>query len=309
MRAAVLHAAGETPAAEEFPDPSADDGQLLEVVCAGLNPVDLSLAAGSSYFSAPEVPSVVGREGVGRLEDGTLVYFDSAVKPFGSIAERVAITPGSGFALPDGADPRQAVAFGIAGLAAWLALEQRAQLREGETVLVLGASGTVGHIAVQAARLLGAGRVVAAARSEAGLRRAADLGADATVRLEGDLVEALGVAAGDGFDVVVDPLWGEPVAAAIAHCAPRGRVVQLGQSAGASVELSSSAIRGKALSVLGHTNFFVDREIRAAAHERMVEHGMRGELSVEIEAVALDDVGEAWRRQAESPNVKLVLEP
>ena len=152
------------------------------MLAAGLNPVDVAICAGRFYAGKPPLPSVAGREGVGML-DGKRVYFDAPIAPFGSMAERALVDPGSTYPVPDGLDEGVAVALGISGLAAWLALTWRADLQPGEHVLVLGASGVLGQIAVQAAKLLGAARVVAAARSAEGLERCLALGADAAVRL------------------------------------------------------------------------------------------------------------------------------
>src|SRR3954471_10342512 len=169
MRAAILRWYGAPPDVGDFDEPEASDGhEVVEVVAGGLNPVDIRMASGHFYGGTPPLPSVAGREGIGRRADGSLVYFDQPGAAGGSLPGRAPIVSGSAIPLGADIDPALAVAFGIAGLAAWLALEWRAQLREGEAVLVLGASGVVGQIAVQGARLLGAGRVVAAARSEDG---------------------------------------------------------------------------------------------------------------------------------------------
>ena len=314
MRAAILRWYGAPPDVGDFDEPEASDGQeVVEIVAGGLNPVDIRMASGHFYGGSPPLPSVAGREGIGRREDGSLVYFDQPVTPWGSFAERAPIVSESAIPIDGEVDPGLAVSFGIAGLAAWLALEWRAQLQEGEKVLVLGASGVVGQIAVQAARLLGAARVVAAARSPEGLDRASGLGADAVVNLAAagdDLVEALREAAGDaGFDVVVDPVWGEPAAAALEACAPRGRLVQLGESGGPLTTLASATIRGRLLSILGHTNFMAPPEVKRAAYERMVQHGAAGELTVQLEKVPLDEVRDAWVRQQRSPRHKLVIVP
>ncbi|TMM03852.1 MAG: zinc-binding alcohol dehydrogenase family protein [Actinobacteria bacterium] len=314
MRAAILRWYGAPPEPGEFDEPQAGDGQeVVEVLAAGLNPVDIRMASGTFYGGTPPLPSVVGREGVGRTPDGRLVYFDGPIPPYGAFAERALIARDSAIPLPAELDPALAVSFGIAGLAAWLALDWRAGLREGENVLVLGASGVVGQVAVQGARLLGAGRVAAAARSPEGLDRARDLGADAVVSLtlrEDDLVDALREAAGgDGFDVVIDPVWGDPAAAALQACRVRGRLVQIGESAGPHSTLASATIRGKLLAVLGHTNFMAPPDVKRAAYERMVEHGARGELAVEVERVPLEQVADAWQRQQRSPHHKLVIVP
>jgi NADPH:quinone reductase len=180
-------------------------------------------------------------------------------------------------------------------------------------VLVLGASGPVGLVAVQAARLLGAGRVVAAARSREGLERAHELGADATVALDAgapeDVASAIRDAAGGPVDVTVDPLWGEPVVAAIHAAAERGRVVQIGQSAGPEATLPSGAVRGKMLSILGHTTLEAPREVVDRAYLRLVEHAAAGPLVMDHEVLPLDRAADAWRRQEELPRRKLVLRP
>jgi NADPH:quinone reductase-like Zn-dependent oxidoreductase len=312
VRAAVLREYGAAPELQEFQDPDPAAGQVvLEVLAAALNPVDVSIASGTFYGGVPELPYVVGREGVGRDPDGRRVYFDGPVAPFGSFAERTLVEEVSTIPLPDGVGDGLAVCCGIAGLAAWLALEWRAGLREGETVLVLGASGVVGQIGVQAARLLGAGRVVAAARTPESLERAAQLGADATVRIgePDDLTEAFREATGGGADVVVDPLWGEPAAAAIEATNRGARVIQIGQSAGARASISSSAVRGRMLSILGHTNFAAGPEVKRAAYLRMVGHAAAGELTADVERVPLDEVADAWERQRAGAHRKLVIVP
>jgi NADPH2:quinone reductase len=297
---------------EDFDEPKASAGEVeVDVVAAGLNPIDISMASGRFYGGAPPLPSVVGREGVARLADGRLAYFDAPVPPFGSMADRAAVREESIVVLDPEIDPALAVCFGIAGLAAWLALGWRAELRAGETVLVLGASGPVGQTAVQAARLLGAGRVVAAARSAEGLERARDLGADATVRIgdHEDLAQAFRDAGEGGIDVVVDPLWGEPAVAAINAANAGARVVQLGQSAGAEATVTSAAIRGKLLGILGHTNFLAPSEVKRAAYESMVQHAARGDLTADFDRVPLDDLPSAWERQQAGPHRKLVIVP
>lgn len=312
MRAAILREYGRPPEPGEFDDPVPGDGQVtVDVLAAGLNPVDISMASGSFYGGSPPLPSVAGREGVGRTEDGRRVYFDAPIAPYGSFAERALIDPGSEIELPEGVDDALATCFGVAGLAAWLSLEWRAQVHAGETVLVLGASGVVGLIAVQAARLLGAGRVIAAARGADGLRRARELGADATVAMGevDDLADAFREAGDGGVDVVVDPLWGAPVAAAIEATNQRARVVQIGQSAGAQATVASAPVRGRLLSILGHTNVLAPQEVKRAAYARMVGHAAAGELFADVERVPLDDVVDAWERQQSSPRHKLVIVP
>jgi len=318
MRAAILGSYGEAPELGEFDEPARGEGQaVVEVVAAALNPVDLAFASGTFHAGSPPLPSVAGQEMIGRvlqgdaLAAGALVYSPSSVAPHGSFAERTLIEESSAVEVPDGVDEALTVSFGIAGLAAWLPLEWRAELRQGETVLVLGASGPLGQIAVQAARILGAGRVIAAARSAEGLARARELGAHEIVQIGAvdDLAEAFREAGGGGVDVIVDPLWGEPAAAAVEAANRGARLVQIGQSAGAEATIASSSVRGKGMSILGHTNFVAPQEIRHAALLRMAALGASGDLTVDLERVALDGVVDAWRRQAEHPHRKLVLIP
>jgi NADPH:quinone reductase-like Zn-dependent oxidoreductase len=309
MRAAVLHEYG-VPTPGEFEDPEAGRGQaMVDVLAAGVNPVDVSISAGRFYAGKPPLPSVAGREGVGML-NGERVYFDAPISPFGSMAERALIDPGSTYPVPDGVDEGVAVALGISGLAAWLPLTWRAELQPGEHVLVLGASGVLGQIAVQAAKLLGAGRVVAAARSREGLERCLELGADATVRLdEPDLPAALQRAADGRIDVVLDPLFGAPFAAAVNAASFGARIVQIGQGAGAEATIASAAIRGKLLTILGHSNGAAPPAIKREAYARMADAVARGELTVEVERLPLEQVQEAWRRLQEGAHRKLVLVP
>jgi NADPH:quinone reductase-like Zn-dependent oxidoreductase len=310
MRAAVLSDYG-VPSAGEFEEPAAGPGQaVVEVLAAGLNPVDVAICGGRFYAGKPPLPSVAGREGVG-LVDGARVYFDGPIAPFGSMAERALIDPAHTYAVPDGVADGVAVALGISGLAAWLALTWRAELQPGEHVLVLAASGVLGQIAVQAAKLLGAARVVAAARSHEGLERCLELGADASVRLDGreDLAAALAQAGEGRIDVVLDPLWGEPLVAALGAASFGARVVQIGAGAGAEATLPSAAIRGKMLVLLGHTNFAAPPDVKREAYARMATAAAAGEIAVDVDALALDEVGEAWRRLQAGSHRKIVLVP
>jgi NADPH2:quinone reductase len=313
MRAAILNAHGAVPEVGEFRDPEPEPGaEVLEVEAAAMNPIDVRIASGAFPLERYAPPYVAGKEGIGRRADGSLVYFDRSREPFGAFAERTLVDAGFGYPVPDGLEPALAVCLGVSGLAAWLSLQWRGRLAEGETVLVLGASGVVGQIGVQAARLLGAGRVVAAARDEAALQRAGDLGADALVPLAGgdDVGGALRAASGgDGFDLVLDPLWGEPALAAIAALKPYGRIVNMGQSAAADAALTSAAVRSTPLDLLGHTNYAASEERKAAAYAQLAEHAAAGRLRVEIERLGLDDVPSAWERQGTSPHAKLVVVP
>jgi NADPH:quinone reductase-like Zn-dependent oxidoreductase len=317
MRAALIEQIGEPPTVGEAAEPKRGPGQaLVQVTAAALNPIDIAIGAGRFYGGSPDPPYIPGREAVGRvleadtLEPGTQIWFMGS----GTFAEYALADEASALILPDGTDHALAAALGIAGLTGWLAVEWRAHMRKGEKVLVLGATGVVGLVAVQAARILGAGRIVAAGRDAEALEKAREAGADAVVPLlEGCHPSHLGQqfreAAGGPVDVVIDPLWGEPAAAAVEAGAFSGRMVQLGQSAGAEATLRSGDIRGKSFAILGFTVGHVPRERQAEAYRRLLQHASSGELMVERETLPLDWAGEAWRRQERSPHRKLVLVP
>ena len=310
MRAAVLTAHGAVPELQEHRAPAPEPGAVvLDVAAAAMNPIDVRVATGQFPLERYDTPYIAGKEGVGRGPDGRLAYFEYSRKPFGAFAERTLVEEGDLYPVPDGLEPALAVCLGVSGLAAWLGLGWRGRLAEGETVLVLGASGVVGQIAVQAAKLMGAGRVVAAARDEAMLERAGALGADALVRLEGDVRAALADASHGGYDLVLDPLWGEPAVAAIAGLKPFGRLVALGQSAGAEATLTSAAVRFTPIDLLGYTNYTAGEERKREAYATLAAHAAAGDIRVEIEQLALDDVPEAWQRQGSSPHAKLVIVP
>lgn len=313
LRAAVIRELGALAEVGEVAEPA---GESVEVLAAPINPIDVAVSRGALAIGHPELPYVPGCEAVGRTADGRLVWiFGGSLgrTRSGTMGQRAAIGDAHSVEVPRGADASLAAALGIAGLAGWLPFAWRAPLHGGENVLVLGATGSVGLVAVQTAKLLGAGRVVAAGRRAAGLERAAELGADATLRLDeqADLVTAFKDAfGGHGPDYIFDPLWGEPCAAAVRAAAPKATIVNLGQSAGATSALSSEAVRFKSLALLGFSLYAVPADVLAQHYRRLVDHAVAGDVHLDVEHVRLDSVTEAWRRQAEGrAGAKLVLMP
>ena len=314
MRAAVIERYGEPPVLRQRDEPSADSANLIEVTAAPLNPVDLSMASGKFYAGSPPTPYVPGGEGVGRLlqagKAGPRVYFRAAL-PHGALAERAVVSSGQTIPIPDAIPDGVAAGLGIPGTAAYLALTRRAQLKAGETVLILAASGVLGSIAVQVARLLGAGRVIAGARDDRGLARAKELGAHATVDLKqtDGLTDRIRDASGGQLNVVIDPVWGAPGVAALEAMSPHGRFVQLGQSAGPEAAIKSGTVRGRYLSILGYTSFLVPWDEQAAAYRKLADYAAAGQIKVEFEILPLEAAPDAWKQQAASPHRKLVLSP
>ena len=300
MRAAVLTQHGATPACGEFDEPAPGEGQVVvEVTAAGLHHLDLHKATGTFYTGPPPLPSVVGTDGVGRLPDGRRVYFDVTVPPYGSMCRRTLVPEDAVLEIADGVEDVVAAALGNTGLAAWLALEWRAKLQPGETVLVLGATGALGSVALQAAKALRAGRVVAADLAGERLAETAEHGADATVELDGrdDLAERLQRAAGGGVDVTIDALWGEPAIAAMNAANRFARHVEIGNMAAPAITLPAPLIRSKSLDLLGFNVSHPPLHIRREGYRRLTEHAARGDIVVDVAPVPLDDVHLAWERQ------------
>jgi NADPH2:quinone reductase len=285
------------------PEPVEMEGDgAVEILAVALNPLDLAVGAGRFYGGHPPLPYVPGCEAVAK-RDGERVYLfgdGRGTLRDGFLVERTDFEPELAAPVPHGLDDAAAVAVGVAGIAGWLPVSRRAPVREGDCVLVLGATGTVGSIALQAARLLGAGSVVAAGRDQARLDRALELGADAVVSLQDeDLAERFREACGeDGPTLIVDPLWGEPVRAAAAAAAPGARIVHIGQSAGPEATLDSAVVRGKQLSILGHSNFALSPDERRQAFAEVAGHVAAGRITVDVETFSLDEVADAWAAQA-----------
>jgi len=312
VKAAVLTELGAPPQFADFPEPQGEDDQVVvEVAAAGVNHVDLAKASGTFYTGPPPVPSVVGSDGVGHTAEGRRVFFDAAVPPFGSWAQRSLVARADLLEPAADIDDVRAAAVGNTGLAAWLALEWRARLQPGETVLVLGANGALGSIAVQAAKVLGAGFVIAADRDPERLERLRERGADAIVTLtpDGDLATECRAAVGGGIDVIIDPLWGAPALGAMQGAARGARHIQLGQLAGLTVELPAPTVRSAALHLLGMAVFHAPLEVRRAAYLALTEKVAEGAITVDVLPVPLSDVATAWERQRNGPGVKLVLTP
>jgi NADPH2:quinone reductase len=305
MRAAVITSTDAPPAAAEFDEPTPGDGHVVvSVRIAGLNPVDLYKARGQ--LGTPPLPSVAGSEGIADL-DGRRVYFSGPLAPHGSMAERTLIDPHRSFDVPDGIDDDVAVGLGIAGLAGWLPFAHHAPLLGGERVLVLGATGIAGSIAVQAAKLHGAGHVVAAGRHAESLEPLLQRGADETLVLGDDLDEALARAAGDGFDVIADYVYGEIGAAALRHTADHATHVVAGGSAGQEAPIAFRTLQGRRL--IGHANWHVPLDVRRDAYTALATHARDGQLRIETRRYGLEEIGAAWEAQASSPHRKLVIDP
>ncbi len=308
MRAAVLHELGKPPQVEEFPEPTLGEGEvLIHVSAAALKSVDKQMAAGTHYASPHELPVVCGTDGVGRLEDGTRVFFGGPRRPYGAMAEHTVARRALCFPVPEDLDDATASAIPNPGVSAWLSLKYIAKLAAGETVLILGATGVTGKVAVQIAKILGAGRIAAAGRNEQILGSLHELGADATIRLDlpnHDLIEAFRrEAAQNRFDVVIDYLWGQPTEALLsaittsefAAAGSQTRLVEVGESAGPTITLHAAVLRSTSLTILG-TAGIPPWDVLTDAFHQVMNYAARGKLRIETERVPLTEIRDAWER-------------
>jgi NADPH:quinone reductase-like Zn-dependent oxidoreductase len=308
MKAAVLHRYGETPKYEDFPDPTPEEDEIVvQVKAVALENVDKAVARGSHYAShqfLPTLPAIVGFDGIGMLDDGELIGFGGIKPPYGAMAEKVVIPQTNQFPVPEGIDAATAAAVPGSALSAF-PLKYAAKLQPGETVLINGATGFAGKLAIQVAKLLGAGRVVCTGRNEGLLRSLGDLGADAIIDLkqaDAQLAEAFMQAVGGGYDVILDYLWGHPTEVLIKTLVPhelalgkRVRLVQIGEAAGSTISLSADALRTSGLEIYGAAAG-ISPEAMAKSANQVMDWIKAGTLRADIEPVSLKDVERAWER-------------
>lgn len=309
MYAAVLRQLGSAPRYESFEDPVAHDGEVrVTIRAASLKPIDKGMASGAHYASYRQLPVVCGVDGVGTLENGTRVFFGGPRHPFGTMAEITVAPRAFCLPIPDALDDVTAAALPNPAGSSWLPLKWRAQLKPGETVLVLGATGAAGQLAVQIARILGAGRVIAAGRNPKSLENARSLGADTTIPIDQprkNLVETFASTAKEGIDIVLDYLWGAPTEALVEAltgkdliAAPRRtRLIEIGAIAGPTIALPGAALRSSGLEIYGSGGGSVPRHAIAEAIPEILERAARGELTMETKAVPLADVETAWNQK------------
>ena len=300
IRRALVEAPGRPPAVRDGPEPRPGAGEVaVAVLAAPITPLDVLCASGTSYFGVPATPYVPGVQGVGRV-GGRTVWFPTTagMRPGdGSMAAVATAAPEDLVELPGGADPVAVAAAGLSAVAAHACLHARGGLTAGETVIVLGAGGVVGLSAVRFAKATGA-TVVAGARSPAGRARAADAGADVVLELDATFEDRVRAACGPGADLVLDPLFGEPAAAALRALRPGGRMVHLGSSAGDACPIDSGTLRSRSLRIIGYTNTELGRAERATTLAAVADAVADGTLVLPHERRPLDDVTAAWQRQA-----------
>jgi NADPH:quinone reductase-like Zn-dependent oxidoreductase len=319
MHAAVVRSFDHRPRYETYdtPEPDGADEVLVDVLAVGLHPRVRTGASGRHYTSTGTLPMIPGIDGVGRLTDGQLVYFASPDDTWGSMAERAVVDLRRVVPLPEDVDVAKVAAAMNPAMSAWVALRRRVPLRPGQSVLVLGATGNAGGMAVQVAKRLGAARVVGAGRNPERLAELPALGADEVVTLADDpagTAEGLATAAAE-VDVVIDYLWGEPSTVAIMALlksrADRSRAmdwIQIGAIAGPTIELPSVALRSANLRLQGVGQGAVSPDLYLAELPSLVKEIDAGTIYVNTSSVPLADVEATWNTP-EASGVRTVLIP
>ncbi|HEX7661289.1 MAG TPA: zinc-binding alcohol dehydrogenase family protein [Pseudonocardiaceae bacterium] len=319
MKAAVLHEIGGVPRYEDFPDPVAGDGEvIIDVKAVAVENVDKAFAAGTHYASArftSQLPAIPAFDGIGSLPDGTLVGFGNPRLPYGALAEKTVVPSNAVMPIPKGIDPAIAPVLGTA--ITGMSIRTAAGFRPGEIVLVQGATGVAGRLAVKVARLLGAGRIVATGRDDAQLREVRELGADTVINTavsDDDLARAFTEARGDGYDIVADYLWSRPTEILLRTLVPDTfafpkptRLIQIGQSAGTTLSLEAESLRTSGVEIYGAAKG-LNAETMGEVYGQIVAWTRSGELTFDVEKVPLSDIETAWRR-TDSHGRRLVVLP
>jgi NADPH:quinone reductase-like Zn-dependent oxidoreductase len=306
MKAAIVRGAGQSPVYGDFAEPLVRDGESrIAVMAAAISHVTKSRASGSHYSSSGQFPFVAGIDGVGRRDDGRRVYFVLPRAPHGSMAERTVVPSAHCLALPDELDDVTAAAIANPGLSSWAAYTERARLKAGETVLVNGAAGTSGRLAVQIARHLGAKKVIATARNVEALQAVAALGADVTIPLVADeaaLENRFKEQFAEGVDVVIDYLWGRSAERLLVAGAKAGaeavpiRFVQVGAASGSDITLPSAALRSSAIELMGSGLGSIPLDRLLACTGALLHAAGPGGFEIATTPVPLSEVEQAWTR-------------
>jgi NADPH:quinone reductase-like Zn-dependent oxidoreductase len=319
MHAEVVTSFDEPPHYQEVdvPRPSSEDHELVDILAVGLHPRVRTDASGKHYTSTGKLPMIPGIDGVGQLHDGRRVYFVADDEFPGSMAEKAVIDKRRAIRLPEGADVEKIAAAMNPAMSSWVALRRRVPIETGQSVLVLGATGNAGTMAVQVAKRLGAGRVVGAGRNADRLRALEDVGADELVQLTEDddaTAAALAKAAAD-VDIVVDYLWGKPalqtIMALLTARADRTRAldwIQIGAVAGPTLELPSVALRSANLRIQGNGQGAVSAKGYLAELPSLIEEIDAGTLRIIARTVALREVETAWTTP-DVPGERTVIVP
>jgi len=304
MRAALVSAAGQDPALAETALPTPATGErLIRVGAAAISHLTKARALGAHYTDSGRFPFGVGIDGVGRLEDGSRVYFALPRRPYGSMADFTVVDARLCVPVPEELDDLTAAAIANPGMSSWAALTDRARIKRGETVLINGATGTSGRLAVQVARLLGAGRIVATGRNAGALEEVRSLGADVTIQIGEDmdnLEQRFAEEFAKGVDIVLDYLWGASAERLLQAAATKGfdavpmRFVQIGSSSATDIILPAAVLRAKAVELMGSGGGSVSQPRLIAVIEEVLQAAATDGLQIAFKPAAFSDFNRAW---------------
>ena len=307
MKAALVKEAGQAPVYADFTDPVADDGVVrVKVAASALSHITKSRASGAHYSSHGTFPFVPGIDGTGTLDDGMRVYFVMPEAPFGGMAEYCLVEASRCIPLPVALDDEMAAAMAIPGMSSWAAFVERAKLVKGETVLINGATGASGRLAVQIAKHLGASKVIATGRDEETLQSLRGNGADVTIGLTqptATLETEFQRQFRAGVDVVLDYLWGpsaELILAAAAKMAPDGvriRFIGIGSVSAPTIALPSAVIRSTAIELMGSGIGSVPMPRVFHTIAQVLNAAVPARFQIESKAVPLREVATYWAMQ------------
>jgi len=308
MKAAVINKFGATPSYEDFTDPvPGKDEILVEVKAVVLENFEKGVASGDHYSSKnmyTEFPAIVGHRGIGMTADGKRIGFGIKRPPYGAFAEKAAVK--NFVPIPDGIDVAMAAAISPSALTSFLPLKYTAKLEKGETVFINGATGVSGKIAIQVAKMLGAGRVIGTGRNERSLKLLESLGVDSIIDLKQSdemLLEAFEKEKGEcGYDIVIDFLWGRPAEVLMKSFVPKDmglpkksiRYIPIGAKAGAGAYVTGEMLRTSGLILSGMGK--VTQEEISAGSNQVWEWIKENKLQMDIEKVPLSDIEKAWLR-------------
>ncbi|WP_407180874.1 zinc-binding alcohol dehydrogenase family protein [Bradyrhizobium sp. STM 3562] len=304
MKAAIVREAGQVPVYGDFAEPLPSPGEnRVAVTAAAISHVVKGRASGTHYSASGRFPFVVGIDGVGRLDDGRRVYFVLPRAPYGSMAELAVVPAAQCVPVPDALDDGTAAAIANPGMSSWAAYTERARLKAGETVLVNGATGTAGRLAVQIAKHFGARKVIATGRNTEALRSLAGLGADVTIPLavgEAELEERFKEQFAEGVDVVIDYLWGKSAERLLIAAAKAGaeavpiRYVQIGALSGADIKLPSAVLRASGLELMGSGIGSIRLERLVSAVGALLQATASAGFKIATTPRPLSEVEQAW---------------
>jgi NADPH:quinone reductase-like Zn-dependent oxidoreductase len=316
VKAAIVEQAGRKPVYGDFKEPVPSAGEnLIAVAAAALSPVVKARASGTHYSSSGDFPIGVGIDGVGRLDDGRRVHFFLPRAPYGSMAEKVVVSSSQCTSVPDGLDDITAAAIAVPGMSSWVALKERAKFVAGETVLVNGATGASGRLAVQVAKYLGAKKVIATGRQAAALQSIKALGADETIPLVENrdaLENAFKEQFAGGVDVVLDYLWGQSAECLLTAASKAGTgapmsFIQIGTAGGTNITLPGAILRSHPIELMGSGLGSVPINRIVGAIEQVLRAAVAGHFEIATKPIPLSEVEHVWSSDGHMPRVVVTI--